>query len=99
MEIQSIEMNYKGLISDNGYDYPSVQMLKNIFASSCVEAVARKTQVSTTEAYKRMKTVELFRDVIFPCYETLHSQSREIATEDILEAMSVRESKLNKNKE
>lgn len=93
--MQSIKMNYKGLMSDNGYDYPSVQMLKNIFASSCVETVARKMQVSTTEAYKRMKSVELFRDVIFPCYGTLHSQSREIATEDILEAMSIRESKRN----
>lgn len=91
-------MNYKGLISDNGYSYPSVQMLKNIFASSCVESVARKMQVPTTEAYKRMKSVELFRDVIFPCYGTLHSQSREIVTEDILEAMSVRESKLKSKK-
>jgi len=97
MDIQSIEMNYKGLMSDNGYSYPSVQMQKNIFASSCVESVARKIHVSTTEAYKRMKDIELFRDVIFPCYETLHSQSREIATEDILEAMNVRESKRNKS--
>ena len=98
MGIENNEMNYKGLMSDNGYSYPSVQMQKNIFASSCVEAVASKMHVSTTEAYRRMKNVELFRDVIFPCYETLHSQSREIATEDILEAMIVRESKLKNNK-
>ena len=84
-------------MSDNGYSYPSQQMLKNIFASSCVESVARKLQLSTTVAYQRMKAVELFRDVVFPCYETLHNQSREIATEDILEALTVRESKLNRS--
>lgn len=60
MTTPSIEMNYKGLMSDNGYSYPSAQMLKNIFASSCVETIARNTHVSTTEAYKRMKDVELF---------------------------------------
>lgn len=81
-------------MSDNGYSYPSKQMLMNIFASSCVESVARKLQLSTTDAYKRMKAVELFRDVIYPCYNTLHTQSREIATEDILEALSIREAKL-----
>lgn len=91
-------MNYTGLMSDNGYSYPSQEMLKNIFASSCVESVARKLQLSTMAAYQRMKAVELFRDVIFPCYETLHSQSREIVTEDIMEAMNVRESKLNNSK-
>lgn len=88
-------MNYKGLMSDNGYSYPSQQMLKNIFASSCVESVAKKLQLSTSDAYHRMKAAELFHDVIYPCYDTLHSQSREIATEDILEAMKVREAKLN----
>ena len=86
-------MNYKGLMSDNGYSYPSQEMLQNIFASSCVESVARKLRLSTIEAYERMKAVELFRDVIFPCYDTLHSQSREIATEDVLEALNIRESK------
>jgi hypothetical protein len=29
-----------------------------------------------------MKNVELFRDLIYPCYDTLHTQSRDIATED-----------------
>ena len=85
---------YTGLMSDNGYSYPSEQMLKNIFASSCVESVARKLQLSTADAYMRMKAVELFRDVIYPCYNTLHTQSREIATEDIMDALNIREAKL-----
>ena len=46
--------------------------------------------------YLRMKKVELFRDLIYPCYETLHTQSREIVTEDILFALKVREDKMKK---
>ena len=87
-------MNYSGLMADNGYDYPSDVQLRNIFASSCVEAAARRLQMPTRNMYLRMKKVELFRDLIYPCYETLHTQSREIVTEDILYALKVREDKM-----
>lgn len=87
-------MNYSGLMADNGYDYPSDVQLRNIFASSCVEAAARRLQMPTRNMYLRMKKVELFRDLIYPCYETLHTQSREIVTEDILYALKVREDKI-----
>lgn len=82
-----------GLMSDNGYPYPSKNELINIFASSCIEAAARKENTSTTEMYKRMKAVDLFRQFIFPCYESLHTQSRDIVTEDVLEALKRRESR------
>ncbi|MBQ6769491.1 MAG: DUF3791 domain-containing protein [Bacteroidales bacterium] len=81
-------------MADNGYDYPSNIELRNIFASSCVEAVARRLQTPATDMYRRMKQVELFRDLIYPCYESLHTQSREIVTEDVIEALEVREQKL-----
>ena len=87
------EVNLKGLMADNGYGYPSDVELRNIFASSCVEAAARRMQVPAVEMYRRMKRVELFRDLIYPCYESLHTQSREIVTEDVLEALRVREEK------
>jgi hypothetical protein len=38
-----------------------------------------------------MKAVDLFEQFIFPCYEALHTQSREIVTEDVLEALKNRE--------
>lgn len=88
-------MEMKGFMADNGYDHPSEKEIKNIFASSCVESLARELQVSPTEAYRRMKNVELFRDLIYPCYDTLHTQSRDIATEDIIEALRIREAKKN----
>lgn len=86
-----------GLMADNGYCYPSKEELQNIFASSCVESVARKLNISTNVAYRRMKRVELFRDLIYPCYEALHSQSREVVTEDIIQALQIRESKLKED--
>lgn len=85
--------NLSGLMADNGYDYPSNIELRNIFASSCVEAVARRLQTPAMDVYQRMKQVELFRDLIYPCYDTLHTQSREIVTEDMIEALKVREKK------
>ena len=85
-----------GLMSDNGYPYPSDAQLRNIFASSCVEAAARRLHIPASEMYRRMKRVELFRDLIYPCYEALHTQSREIVTEDVLEALRVREEKMEK---
>ncbi len=90
-------MELSGLMSDNGYNYPSSEELRNIFASSCVEAAARYLQISAKEMYRRMKRVELFRDFIFPCYDTLHTQSREIVTEDVINALKTREQKLNIN--
>lgn len=86
-----------GLMSDNGYAYPSDAQLRNIFASSCVEAAARRLHTSATEMYHRMKRVELFRDLIYPCYDALHTQSREIVTDDVLAALKKREEKLKLN--
>lgn len=90
-----MKTNLSGLMADNGYDYPSDIELRNIFASSCVEAAARRLQTPAMDMYRRMKQVELFRDLIYPCYDTLHTQSREIVTEDVIEALEVREQKLN----
>ncbi|MBQ9676602.1 MAG: DUF3791 domain-containing protein [Prevotella sp.] len=79
-------------MSDNGYPYPSKTELINIFVSSCVESAARKENVSTKEMYQRMKAVDLFKQFIYPCYETLHTQSRDIVTDDVLTALKNRES-------
>ena len=87
-------MNNSGLMSDNGYKYPTEEQLRNIFACSCVESAARRLRISPTEMYSRMKRVNLFNELIYPCYDTLHTQSRETITEDIIEALEIREKKL-----
>ena len=78
-------------MADNGFPPPSAEALRNIFAASCVESAAMAANVSTTAMYRRMKAVNLFSELIYPCYETLHTQSREIVTQDILEALHRRE--------
>lgn len=67
--------------------------LQNIFSASCVESAAEAEGVSSADMYERMKAVNLFSELIYPCYETLHTQSRRIVTEDILEALHRREAK------
>ncbi len=68
-----------------------MEQLRNIFASSCIEAAARKLGCSTGEMYRRMKAVNLFSDLIYPCYDTMHTQSREHVTEDVLTSLKIRQ--------
>jgi len=71
-----------------------MEELRNIFASSCVEAAARELGCSTGEMYRQMKAVELVKDFIYPCYRTLHTQSRQIVTEDVLAALRIRQERM-----
>ena len=64
-----------------------------IFASSCVESAARAQKMSSSEMYRRMKRVGLIQGFIFPGYESMHSQSREHVTEDVLGALQIWEHK------
>ena len=88
-----VKENLNGLMSDNGFAAPDYDELRNIFASSCVESAAEAEGVSASEMYERMKAVNLFVELIYPCYDTLHTQSRRIVTEDVLEALHRREAK------
>ena len=71
-----------------------MEELRNIFASSCVEAAARKVGCSSGEMYRRMKRVGLIRGFILPGYSVLHTQSREHVTEDVLGALAIWERKM-----
>ncbi len=82
-----------GLMWENGIPYPDSTELRNIFAASCVESAAIAENTTAVEMYRRMRAVNLFADFIYPCYETLHTQSRTIVTEDVLEALHNREKK------
>lgn len=83
----NISASGKGLMSDNGYPYPTEAELKNIFASSCVEAAARKLGCSTYEMYERMKKVDLVNKYIYPLYDVLHTESRENVTQNIIDCL------------
>ena len=80
-----------GLMWENGIPYPDKVELRNIFAASCVESAAIAENITSEEMFDRMQAANLFAEFIYPCYETLHTQSRAIVTEDVLEALHNRE--------
>ena len=76
------------------YTYtPSASENRTIFAASCVESVAVALNQPATEVYQRMKRVNLIDGYIFPCYEVLHSESRENVTQDIIQTLELWEKK------
>lgn len=64
------------------------------FVATCIEATARLTGNNYIDVYNRMKNVGLIEKYIVPNYETLHTESREILVERLLECLNNWESKL-----
>lgn len=62
---------------------------RTIFAASCIESVAAALQQPAAEVYQRMKRVNLIDEYILPCYEVLHSESRESVTKDIIKTLEL----------
>lgn len=63
--------------------------LKTIFAASCIESAANAVGCSAKEMYCRMKRVDLIDKYILKFYDTLHTQSREYVTDDVLQTLSI----------
>ena len=57
------------------------------FVATCVEATARTLDISYKEVFKRMMSLELIDNYIYPNYEVLHSESRENIVKDLIECM------------
>jgi hypothetical protein len=55
-----MNINGNGLMADNGYSYPSDAQLRNIFASSCVEAAARRMLLSEQLNVSSERALDLF---------------------------------------
>ena len=74
----------------SNYKYvPSSGENRNIFVASCIESVANTLQQPVADIYQRMKSVNLIDEYIFPCYEVLHSESRENVTKDIIQTLEL----------
>lgn len=72
------------------YTYtPTGNENRNIFAASCIESVAAALQQPSADVYQRMKRVNLIDEYILPCYEVLHSESRENVTRDIIHTLEL----------
>lgn len=85
-------------IWDDGYPYPSEQERVIIFVCSCIESVAERLACKATEVYRRMERVGLIKDYIIPFYDTIHTESRENVTIDIIETLEFWEQKKGVNR-
>ena len=57
------------------------------FTVLAIEASAHKMGISPSEMRKRLDKVGLIKSLIQDCYDTLHTESRDAVTSDVVEAL------------
>lgn len=72
----------------NEYLEPSHDEIVMAFVASCIEDVADRLGVPYTDIFQRMEYVGMIDKYIYPCYETLHSESRENLTSGLIETLN-----------
>ena len=58
------------------------------FVATCIETTARYLNVSYKEVYRRMEKVGMIDNFIIPNYEPLHSESRDVLAERLVECLN-----------
>lgn len=71
----------------NTYIEPSDDEIKMAFVASCIEDVADRLEVPYIEVFERMERVGLLDKYIFPCYDVLHTESRENLTSSLIDTL------------
>ena len=64
------------------------------FVATCIETTARQLNTPYHEIFQRMERVGMIENYIIPNYEPLHSESREVLAERIIECLNNWEGKL-----
>lgn len=57
------------------------------FVATCIETTARQLGTDYAEIFRRMERVGMIEDYILPNYEPLHSESREVLAERLIECL------------
>ena len=78
---------------DDGYPRPSENDRLYTFVCLCIEAASIHEGCKASDMFRRMNRVGLIHDYIIPCYDTLHTESRENVIADILETLAFWEEK------
>lgn len=66
----------------------SKEQIVMAFVATCIETTARFLNVSYKDVYQRMKNVGMIDNFIIPNYEPLHSESREVLAERLVECLN-----------
>ena len=55
------------------------------FVATCIESTARLTGCNYQDVYRRMEKIGMIENYIIPNYETLHTESRDVLVNRLLE--------------
>ena len=57
------------------------------FVATCIETTARQLNTSYNEVFQRMERIGLIDNYILPNYEPLHSESRDVLVQRLIECL------------
>ena len=57
------------------------------FITYCVGNLSRRLNMSASETYRRLKSSGILPDYIIPCYDALHTFSKEYLKENLTKCM------------
>lgn len=65
----------------------SQEQIRMAFVATCIETLSRRLGVDYIEIYNRMNRVGMIENYIVPNYEPLHSESRDVLADRLLECL------------
>ena len=66
----------------------SKEQVTMAFVETCIESTARYLNTDYREVFERMDRIGMIDDYILPNYEPLHSESREVLAERLVECLN-----------
>lgn len=66
----------------------SQEQVEMTFVATCIETTARFLGIDYSEVFRRMNRVGMIENYIIPNYEPLHSESREVLAERLVECLT-----------
>ncbi|MBQ3130766.1 MAG: DUF3791 domain-containing protein [Bacteroidaceae bacterium] len=66
----------------------SKEQVTMAFVATCIETTARYLNADYREVFERMERIGMIDDYILPNYEPLHSESREVLAERLVECLN-----------
>lgn len=65
----------------------SESQAKMAFVATCIEGTANKLGLTYKDVYDRMMRTSMIDKYIYPCYDTLHTESRNNVINDMIECL------------
>lgn len=69
------------------YMEPTKDEIEMSFIASCIESVANRLNLDYRDVFERMDRVGMIDSYIYPCYEQLHTESRENLTTSLIKTL------------